>query len=73
MGIFNGTLGGVNSFNNKKPDNHLAREIISVNFNGNYFKQPKVDYARTTMSIHIVYKLNNRRIDSPDFGLFGNY
>ena len=54
----------------------MAGETISVNFNGNHFKQPEVDYARTAMAIHIVYKLNNRRIDSPDFvqvnGLFGN-
>ena len=75
-GIFNGTLGGVNSSTNKKPEIHLAGETTSVNFNRNYFKQPKVDYARTAMAIHIVYKLNNRRIDTPDFiqvnGLLGN-
>ena len=69
-------MAGVNSSTNKNPDIHLAGEIISVNFNGNYLKQPKVDYSRTAMAIHIVYKLNNRRIDSPDFvqvnGLFGN-
>ena len=66
-GIFNGTLNGVANSSNKKPDIHLAGETVSLNFNGNYFKQPKVDYARTAMAIHIVYKLNKRRIDSPDF------
>ena len=54
----------------------MAEETVSVNFNGNYFKQPKVDYNRTEMAIHIVYKLNNRKIYNPDYvqlnGLFGN-
>ena len=75
-GIFNGTLGGVANSCNKKPDIHLAGETVSVNFNGNYFEQPKVDYNRSAMVIHIVYNLNSRRIDGPDFvqvnGLFGN-
>ena len=74
--IFNRTLDGFNSSTSKKPDIHLSGETISVNFNCNYFKQTKNDYARTAMAIHIVYKLNNRRIDSPDFvqvnGLFVN-
>ena len=43
----------------QNPDIHLAGE--TVNFNGNYFKRAKVDYNRTAMAIHIVYKLNNRR------------
>ena len=75
-GNFNGTLDGVANSSNKKPDIHLAGEIVSVNFDGNYFKQPNIDYNRTTMAMHIVYKLNNRRISSPDYvqlyGLFGN-
>ena len=75
-GIFNGTLDGVANSSNKKPDIHLAGETVSVNFNGNYFKQPKVDYNRSAIAIHIVYKLNSRRILSPDYvqlnGLFGN-
>ena len=57
--IFNGTLDFVANSSNKKPDIHLAGETISVNFNGNYFKQPKVDYPKTAIVIHIVYKLNN--------------
>ena len=51
MGIFNGTLDSVNSSTNKKHDIHLTGETISVNFNGNYFKQPKVDYAKNTYSL----------------------
>ena len=75
-GIFNGTLDGVANSSNKKPHIHLTGEIVSVEFNGNYFKQAKVDYNGTAMAIHIVYKLNNRRISSPDYvqlnRLFGN-
>ena len=54
----------------------MAGETVSVNFNGNYFKQPKGDYNRIAIAIHIVYKLNSRRILSPHYvqlnGLFGN-
>ena len=75
-GIFNGTLDGVANSSGKKPDIHLAGETISVNCNGNYFKKPKIDYNRSAMAIHIVYKLNNKRITSLDHvqvnGLFGN-
>ena len=75
-GTFNGTLDGVANSSNKKSDIHWAGEIVSVNFNGNYFKQPKVDYSRTAMAIQIIYKLNNTRVSSPDYvqlnGLFGN-
>ena len=46
-GIFNGTLNGIINSSNKKPDIHLAGETVSVNFNGNYFKTPKVDYNRS--------------------------
>ena len=57
----------------KKPDE--TGETVSVNFNGNYFNQPKIDYNRSAMTIHIIYKLNNKRISSPDYtqvnGLFG--
>ena len=66
-GIFNGTLDGVANSSSKKPDIHLAGETVSVNFNGNYFKQPKVDSNRTAMAIHVVYKVDNRRIVSPDY------
>ena len=66
-GIFNGTLDGVANSSGKKSDIHLAGETVSVKFNGNYFKQPKVDYARTAMAIRTVYVLNNRRIASPDY------
>ena len=66
-GIFNGTLDGVANSSSKKPDIHLAGETVSVKFNGNYFKQPKIDYARTAMAIHTVYILNNRIITSPDY------
>ena len=76
-GIFNGTLDGVANSSSKKPDIHLAGETVSVNFNGNCFKQPKVDYNRSAMAMHIVYKLNNRRIISPDYVqlnvLIGNF
>ena len=58
-GILNGTLDGLANSSSKKPDIHLTGETVSVNFNGNYFKQPKVDCPRTAMAIHIVYKLNN--------------
>ena len=55
---------------------HLAGETFSVNFNGNYFKQPKIDYNRIGIAIHIVYKINNRRISSSDYvqvnGVYGN-
>ena len=36
----------------KKPDIHLAGETVSVNFNGNYFKQPKTDYNKSAMAVH---------------------
>ena len=39
-GIFNGTLDGVAISGGKRLDIHLARETVSVNFNGNYFRQP---------------------------------
>ena len=65
-GIFNGTLDGVANSSSKKPDIHLAGETVSVNSNRNYFKQPKVDYNRSAIAIHIVYTLNSRRILSPD-------
>ena len=75
-GIFNGTSDGVANSSSKKPDIHLAGETVSVNSNRNYFKQPKVDYNRSAIAIHIVYKLNSRRRLSPDCfqlsGLFGN-
>ena len=54
----------------------MAGETVSVNFNGNYFKQPKIDYNGSAMAVHIVYKLNNKRISSPDYiqvnGILGN-
>ena len=75
-GIFKENLDDVSNSSNKKPDIHLAGETVSKNFIGNYFKQPKVNYPRTAIAIHIVYKLNNRRINSPYFiqvnGRFGN-
>ena len=75
-GIFNGTLDGVANSSSKKPDIHLAGETVFINSNRIYFKQPKVDYNRSAIAIHIVYKLNCRRILSPDYvqlnGLFGN-
>ena len=73
-GINNGTLDGAANSSGKKPDIHLAGETVSVNFSRNYFKQPKIDYNRSAMAMHIVYKLNNKRISSPDYiqvnGLF---
>ena len=66
-GIFNGTLDGVAYSLGKKPDIHLAGEIASVNFNGNYFKQLKIDCNRSVMAIHIVYKLSNKIISSTDY------
>ena len=75
-GIFNGTLDGVGNSSGNKLDIHLAGETISVNFNGNYFKQPKIDYNRTAIAIHKVYKLNNKGISGLDYvqvnGRFGN-
>ena len=54
----------------------MAGETVSVNFNANYFKQPKIDYNGSAMAVHIVYKLNNKRISSPDYiqvnGILGN-
>ena len=74
--IFDGNLDSVTNSSGNKPDIHIGGETVSVNLNGNYFKQPKVDYTRTAMAINIVYELNNKKIDNLDFiqanGLFGN-
>ena len=49
---------------------------LGVNFNGNYMKQNRLDYAHgKIVNLYIVYESKNRRIDNPDFtvqnGLFG--
>ena len=41
---------------------------LHVTFEGNYFKQDKIDYFHESMvNIYIVYELENRRVFSPDY------
>ena len=41
---------------------------LHVTFEGNYFKQDKIDYFhKSVVNIYIVYELENRRVFSPDY------
>ena len=64
----------VNNSNNDSPTLLNKNNRLGVTFNGNYMKQNQLGYAHGNcywkmhiVNLHIVYKLNNRRIDSPDF------
>ena len=66
----------VNNSNNDSPTLLSKNNRLGVTFNGNYMKQNKLGYAHgKIVNLYIVYKLNNKRTDSPDFtvqnGLFG--
>ena len=66
----------VNNSNNNSPTLLNKDKRLGVTFNGNYMKQSKLGYAHgKIVNLYSVYKLKNRRIDSPDFtvqnGLFG--
>ena len=49
----------------KKPDIHLAGETVSVNFSANFLNNQKLIITKVQWH-YIVYKLDNRRILSPD-------
>ena len=60
----------VNNSNNDSPTLLNKNNRLGVTFNGNYMKQNQLGYAHgKIVNLHIVYKLNNRRIDSPDFAV----
>ena len=41
---------------------------LHVTFEGNFFKQYKIDYFhKAVVNIYIVYELKNRRVLSPDY------
>ena len=66
----------VNTSNNNSPTLLNKNNRLGVTFNGNYMKQNKLGYPPgKIVNVYIVYKLKNRRVDSPDFtvqnGLFG--
>ena len=53
-----------------------VRNTLHVGFQGNYFKQDKIDYYHSAViNIYTVYKLQKRTVNSPDFtvqnALFG--
>ena len=65
-----------NNSDNNSPTLLNKNNRLSVTFNENYMKQNKLGYLHgKTVNLYIVYELNNRRVDSPDFtvqnGLFG--
>ena len=64
----NTDLFSVNNSNNNSPTLLNKKNRLGVTFNGNYMKQNKLGYAHgKIVNLYIVYKLKNRRIDSPDF------
>ena len=72
----NTDLFSVNNSNNNLPTLLNKNNRLGVTFNGNYMKQNKLSYAHgKIINLYIVYKLKNRKVDSPDFnvqnGLFG--
>ena len=78
-GIYNDSknidLLSVNNSSNNSPTLLNQNNRICVNFNGNYMKHKKLGYAHgTVVNIYIVYELENRVINNPDFtvlnGLF---
>ena len=41
---------------------------LHITFEGNYFKQDKIDYFhKSVVNIYVVYELENRRVFSPDY------
>ena len=64
----NTELFSVNNFNNNSPTLFNKNNVLGVTFNGNYMKQNKLGYSHgKTVTLYIVYELNNRRVNEPDF------